>query len=419
LSNCQKLTNLKAQVTGEAARLIQSLVISDVNYNIAWKQLNDRYQNDRQLLFIILKRLTSQNAITAPSSTSIRSMVDVSKECLSSLRILSQPVDQWDSIILYLLFHKLDQHSRELYEQGLKNCSIPKLQDFFDFLEQRSRALEAGGSKSSTQQVKQFPQQKQNFPQRNQVHHAQSTSDCMACNQPGHILFRCPKFLSLGITERADFAKQHKLCFNCLRPGHSISQCGSFSTCRTCNKKHNTLLHRPAEPIVPAVVSNSPSLSHHANYTNSVAQTLLATAIVHVLDCRGVQQTVRVLLDGGSDTHVISSKCVKRLGLPYKKKHAVVTGLSETPVGTTQGIIDLEISPYHDSSVVIQAKQTCIMNTVTAHLPLHPCNPHMHHFQGLSLADQSWHTPAEIDMLVGASIFYSLISGERISGEQG
>lgn len=75
LSNTQKLTYLKTQLSGEAARLIQALPITDANYDIAWKQLGDRYQNDRQLLFALVNRLFGQAVITTPSSTAVRSLI--------------------------------------------------------------------------------------------------------------------------------------------------------------------------------------------------------------------------------------------------------------------------------------------------------------------------------------------------------
>lgn len=60
ISKGQKLTYLKSLLKGEAAKLIQSMVLSDANYDIAWQQLHERYQNDRETLFAILRRFHSQ-----------------------------------------------------------------------------------------------------------------------------------------------------------------------------------------------------------------------------------------------------------------------------------------------------------------------------------------------------------------------
>ncbi|OXA41427.1 hypothetical protein Fcan01_23891 [Folsomia candida] len=89
ISKGQKLTYLKSLLKGEAAKLIQSMVLSDANYDIAW-------QHDAMMLFIIIT--------------------------------------------------KLDQTSRELLEQTLKGTSIPSLDELFEFMEQRARVLAAGAS---------------------------------------------------------------------------------------------------------------------------------------------------------------------------------------------------------------------------------------------------------------------------------
>lgn len=143
LSKSQKLTYLKSCLDGEAAKHIRSLVLSDANYDIAWKALTDRYHNERELLFVILKRLFNQPNVSL-SSTSVRSLIDTTKECTRSLETLSIPVQHWDAILVFLIFQKLDSSSRELWEQQLKDSSIPSLNDMYTFLEQRARALSAG-----------------------------------------------------------------------------------------------------------------------------------------------------------------------------------------------------------------------------------------------------------------------------------
>lgn len=224
----------------------------------------------------------------------------------------------------------------------------------------------------------------------------------------------------MEVPDRIEVVQKLNLCYNCLRGSHAVHKCTTTSSCKQCGRRHHSLIHRakPTGQNAPTT-GNNPSLTHHAQTFNTIGQTLLATAIVHVRDVEGVQQQVRVLLDGGSDTHIISRKCIRRLGIRYNKKQALVTGLSEVPVGTTQGIVDLEFSPHFNSSLIIGAKDTCVMHTVTTHLPLHPCNANLSHLNSLELADETWHNPGEIDMLLGASLFYGLIRGDKITGATG
>jgi hypothetical protein len=50
LSAAQKLRYLEAQVKGEPALLIQSIAITDANCGEAWKLLNERYHDRRELV---------------------------------------------------------------------------------------------------------------------------------------------------------------------------------------------------------------------------------------------------------------------------------------------------------------------------------------------------------------------------------
>ena len=59
LSISQKLQYLKLSVKGEAAMLLQSIQISDDNYEIAWKMLSQRFDNDTEIINSALNKLIS------------------------------------------------------------------------------------------------------------------------------------------------------------------------------------------------------------------------------------------------------------------------------------------------------------------------------------------------------------------------
>ena len=418
LSPAQKLTYLKAQLKGEASRQVQSLSICDANYDIAMQQLINRYENDRQLLFAVMRRLFHQPCISVASSSSLRQMVDVTRESLRSMETLNQPVDFWGSIVLFLIYQKLDAGTKEIYEQSLHSSKIPSLDEFFEFIEQRSRAIEAAGSQN---QITSRPAERNKFAavQKSSVHHAQYTSSqCKICEQ-SHPIYKCSKFLSMDISVRKERVKKLSLCFNCLKPGHMIENCESCGGCRKCGAKHNTLLHPVHSSTANSEKSQpaTPTLNHHTHLGKT--QTLLATAVVNVKDCSGAFQPIRVFLDGGSETHIITSKCLRKLGIKWTKQHASVTGLSAVPVGHSVGVVDLDITPHFNQNQSIQACQVRVMDTITSQLPSNKCDNNQPHLYGLELADKNWHIPSDIDMLLGASLAYGLIRGEKIQGNPG
>jgi hypothetical protein len=122
--------------------------------------------------------------------------------------------------------------------------------------------------------------------------------------------------------------KKLSLCFNCLQPGHPLSKCSSSSRCRTCDRKHHTLIHLPRqerneEPTGSGSnqqqSSSTPTTNLHVQNKSSFQQSLLATAQVRVMDSSGQSHICRAFLDGGSTSSFISHACVKRLNLKQEK----------------------------------------------------------------------------------------------------
>lgn len=103
LSDAQKLQYLKLSLKGDAAFLIQSIQISDNNYQKAWEILKDRYENNSEIISATLDRLFSQQNVTHEISQGLRRLIDTTTQCLDTLKILKQPVEHWDAIIIHFL----------------------------------------------------------------------------------------------------------------------------------------------------------------------------------------------------------------------------------------------------------------------------------------------------------------------------
>lgn len=235
LTKVEKFTQLKSLLTGEAARQVRSLVLSDANYDIAWKSLIDRYENNRELMIALMKRLWSQPVITTATAINIRSLIDTTKECIRSLEVLALPTQHWDALLFGLLFSKLDNGSRELWEQSLPDSSIPPLSKMYEFLEQRARALAASSATTSRQQAGPPPTHVR-------AHHI-ATSPCkLGCNH-NHPLFRCWVFQRMPPQQRMAEVTRLNVCVNCIVDVHQLSDCPNHFRCKTCNGNHHTMLH--------------------------------------------------------------------------------------------------------------------------------------------------------------------------------
>ncbi|OXA46198.1 Gag-Pol polyprotein [Folsomia candida] len=452
LSKSQKFTYLKSQLKGEAARQLQSMIITDANYDIAWSQLSDRYQNDRELLFAIMRKFTNQPIVQSQSATAIRQLVDVSRECIRSLQVLKLPTDQWDAILLFLMMMKMDSSSKELWEQSLNDSAIPTLKSFFDFLEQRARALAASGTsttpKNASKSNNNYHGDKSRTP-RSLVHvtATKSSNSCKCCDEPSHPIYRCEKFIQFPVQQRCEVTRKHNFCYNCLTEGHQVSKCTSNKGCRTCGGRHHTMLHRPTpsdhstgtrprdDPNGGAIVHlTSTSTSQGYNNKSNVEtppqssrsfslgkeyDTLLATALVQVLQARkhGHYHTVRILADNACNTNFATESCARRIGLPRRRYLTSATGLGGAAVATSSGFTWFTITPHFDTSVTFTVSRCLLTNKITGKLPTskfdHTRWPHL---QGINLSDPSYHEPEEVDMLLGAEFFFAILEGGKRSG---
>jgi hypothetical protein len=431
LSDSQRLIHLKSVLTGEAAPLIRSTIITDANYAIAWKQLQDRYQNDRELLFAVLRRLLSQQQVSVCSAASIRSLADTTRECISSLDVLSLTLDKTsNAILLYITFQKLDSASKEMWEESLNHNDIPDLGDLFKFMEQRGRALLAGSTTRVPARTTTVPDVKKPF----RTHHTKAEHNCKVCTET-HPIYRCSKLRGMSISEKYETIKRISLCFNCLNEGHSTASCSSTGRCRICKEKHNTLLHRDrdsrssfdsskesnVEPSASSASSsnphkNVPQTSAHCIDDTAIKQSLLATALIRVKTGQGDELLCRALLDGGSTASFITSSCVQRLNLRKRSTTTEVVGLASASVGTAKGITTFVIKPHFQASQSY-CVNALIMPTVTGVLPSYACDPSVwNHLGGLKLADPEYFKPATVDILLGSDLFWSLLQDGRRCG---
>lgn len=133
---------------------------------------------------------------------------------------------------------------------------------------------------------------------------------CAYCGKGDHPIYKCASYLELEVDKRIKETKSRKLCLNCLKvASHQAKQCGAGS-CRKCDKRHNTLFH--LDQVVKQSESDTTKTSAPSDREHVVAtsvshaavsrdrQVILATAIVNILDARGILKPCRALLDNGS-----------------------------------------------------------------------------------------------------------------------
>ncbi|XP_043263201.1 uncharacterized protein LOC122403641 [Colletes gigas] len=429
LGNIEKFHYLNSSLKGDAARVIQSLGVSELNYGLAWKALKDRFEDRNTIKHDHIRTLWDLPVLTKESYSGLRRLLDDMKNSLLALNALGEPTEHWDSLIIYLLTTKLDTVTIREWEQKQSNiASDVTLRDMTVFLEKHCKYLE------KTAKAKVVPSNKiaiinetRNTRFKNVAAHVANTrTECILCKAE-HPLYNCTQFLKLSPGDRISRIQELRACFNCLQQGHRNMEC-TRGGCRKCSKRHHTLLHLDSGAHKPSVSTNV-SLSHkqtqnvntdtdtnrpkeqitsHTYISHSRDNcTMLSTAVVYINDCKGHRQKCRVLLDSGSQSHFITDALIKKLGLPCSTTNIRVSGIGNLARNLQyQSCVKLT-SRFNGFTTSI----SCLLlpkitgNIPSTHIDLSDLPIPAH----IMLADPHFHQPGEIDMIIGAGMFWDLL----------
>ncbi|KMQ87174.1 hypothetical protein RF55_13616 [Lasius niger] len=354
--------------------------------------------------------------LTKKNYFELRQLLDNVLKHIRALKAMKRPTYQWDDLLIHLVTSRMDPTTNKECETIIKRGEIPTFNQLTDFLTQRCRALEA----SSRSQRTTLNTQKVNKSDKTKgttAYVATTNIMCAYCAKGDHPIFKCASYLKLEVDQRIKGAKSRKLCLNCLKvASHQAKQCGSGS-CRKCHKRHNTLLHleqitkqpeadtkkTSTPPDKESVISTS--VNHAA--VGQDRQVILATAVINVVDAKGILQPCRALLDNGSQSCFITSKCVKKLGIKQYVTNIPIFGVGELTT-QTRGLAKVTIQSRING---FQAKlDYLIIEKITQVIPVNHLNLRSLQIpDGITLADPEFDRPADMDILLGAEIVLDLL----------
>lgn len=453
---CQKLQCLRTHLSGHALSLVETLPITDVNYQTTYDILCNRYSNKRSAAnhyYALMKNYQ----IKENSHDNLKHYLSTFQSSVNAL--LSLDINMQDFLLLQLALHKLPSDVRMLYEQKQTedDNKIPTFQDLIKFITNLERSYEIIQAESPPSSPPSTPPvNRRSFPGTsgfkgtpNQAkfvnksaktllvqtsQEARPNTTCFHCNG-NHKIFNCEKFQQLPVDSRYNVLRQHKRCFACFST-HPRANCTSNKSCRTCNSKsHNTMLCQtnvqsssvnstPSSvqtgalgPVLsPSSCANSQNatFSCHASTVDTVSKiVLLGTAKVLVKDAYGQCQEIRAVLDSGSQRSIITADCAARLALKQCPVDFTLTGIN-SQVNKATFTVDLSLRSRDARQRPIHV-QSVVMDRITSELP--SINLHKDvaaQFSGLQLADPDFYRPAKVDLLIGSDVYpYCLSDGPR------
>ncbi|KAG7203872.1 hypothetical protein KM043_017926 [Ampulex compressa] len=203
------------------------------------------------------------------------------------------------------------------------------------------------------------------------------------------------------------FADQFKSTVN---DNTKISDCRKLIYLRSCLTGEAARNLESLEPktTTPPAVSNIASLT-----TTTAFQVLLSTAVVNILDHQGRCHACRVLLDSGSQSHFITKSMASKLGLHHAKINIPIIGINQATSSINYSVKTTIRSRYNKFASNITL---LVLDRITQQLPSRPIVKNLIKIpKNVKLADPQYHKPAEIDVLLGAEIFFKLLCIGQIS----
>ncbi|XP_050303785.1 uncharacterized protein LOC126741423 [Anthonomus grandis grandis] len=290
---------------------------------------------------------------------------------------------------------------------------------------------------------------------------------CFICKQ-NHPIFTCPIFINLPISEKYAEINKNKLCSNCLRPGHLKVNCLSRG-CKICNRKHNTSLHTNENQIqnknmtllaqtypqqhgnfsnnhnqTPCVFAQNsnheaprgqgllePEIKNNREVSNtkvnvenpheltdnnqrmftyttlSTNQVLLSTSSVLIQDSQNKWIKCNALLDSGSQCNLMSQSLFNELNLKSERIDIPLSGINQIETKITSRTKTTIKSRFNSFKMDVQF---LVLPQITEKLPIFKFEKsEIQYPRHLDLADEQFNTPKQIDLLLGAGIYFDLL----------
>lgn len=451
LNNIQRFYYLLSALKNDSIQVVQSLEISDHNFDIAWQLLKDRYENKRVIVQNHIKGIFELPVMSKENHGILRKIIDGFSKHQRALKSLGQPVNTWDTLLIYILSNKLDNHTRREWEASLKSDQLPDITIFLDFLKNKAQLLETLDTRETNRVVgvksdKSFMRSSSHLVTKA---NDQFRTDCRFCRD-NHMIYKCDKLLALSPKARYTELNKLNICCNCLKFGHSVNTCRSSSACKQCHKRHNTVLHFNNYIVKEKNVTESPtsnctelstvqpthssvhisqerqilsnaedsivsvtSLEQNLLHSKSVnEQVLLSTVQIHVFDINNKPLKCRALLDSGSQSNFMTHELFKVLKLDALPIQIPVTGINQTKLNINKKVFAKVKST--DSSYSSNLS-FLILNKITSELPQYYFSPsELNIPDNIEISDPEYNKPGKIDMLLGSGVFFSLLSSGKI-----
>lgn len=407
LNDLNKLRYLKSYCSGEAAQLIGDLTVTAANYREALQVLQDNYEKKPLIVRKLINNLLNLPALTKSSASEILRIILKTNSIIINLKAADQPLNSLsNAMIVEIITAKLDMKLRESWEAEKPTEEVTTWEDLSTFLEKSRRVKEQ--LENHKEMLKESTADEKPLKKNRSLINNNLT--CPVCAQQ-HKIYMCDDFKQMNIADREEIVGKSGLCYKCLdTTAHVSRDCTSKYGCNRCNRRHHRLLHQQSNtdnnPEGNNINTNMTSLSNPSRKTSH--EVLLATAMIHIFDRNGIRFTCRAIVDTASHSSFITSSLKNRLKLKGKDFEMITTGLGGIVTASVCKLVQATIgSRICDTTMKVDCME---IKEITGNLPSKSFNTsHWKIPKTAKLADPLFSVSNQIDLLLGADIFFKII----------
>lgn len=421
--NCERFLILKEHLGSKALEAVENFDVTDENYPKVIARLKECF-NKKSLMFEEhVGALFGIPKVTKSSSGHLRTVVNSVNAHVSAMRSLGDYKDIANTMLIHIVMERVDVDTQIKWEESVDYSKMSTWDECSAILTRRCENLDARESKLGQVNSKLSHFQKdQKFRHYNPTTLSVGKAVCHICHGSGHELADCSQFKKLSIQERSSAVKKARVCFRCLKKGHVYKDCTALP-CSKCKLPHHQLLHRDVSKehnIQTADNLQSTSTQSAANHVKSSSvlnvmgkpEVLLATAVVLVKDSCGKYHRVRAVLDAGAQVNLICEHLAQQLLLKKKACKINASLAGDVPTNFKKETMATIKSSFNEYEVCLEfyvlpkitSKKPCFYHDVSMwNIP-----------KNIHLADPMFNQPGRYDLLIGAEVFFELLSVGRI-----
>ena len=262
------ILTLKAQLQGDASRVVAGFPLTNTSYSQSIALLRDRFGQPYKIV----------NAPSEPLA-SLQMFHDSVEGHIRSLTSLGKSVDSYGDLLVSIILEKLPAETRKHLAREHSNSDWT-LQVLQDAILKEIRVLESMLPQSSRTPSASFYAGTRRVP----TGDIPKKRSCIFC-KGAHAPLACEVITEPS--KRLEIVRQQNLCYNCLAH-HKVSQCTSKHQCRKCSRKHHTSLCTHKSDVTPQGnnanqnSNNTPSPNNTTTTTTVTTITTSAATSLHV-----------------------------------------------------------------------------------------------------------------------------------------